>query len=365
MSAPGKSTQSPELMKGNDALAEAAIRAGCRFFAGYPITPQTEVLEYLCKRLPEVGGTFVQTESELAGVNMIFGAAAAGARVMTSSSGPGFSLLQEGISYLSSTELPAVILDVMRNGIGLGNITLGQGDYWQAVKGGGHGGYRLPVFAPASVQEGADIMLRAFETAERHRTPVLVLSDGAIGQMAEAVTLPDYNEHDIDKFDWSLKGKPARSASGHKMTDRNYYDFAFDQYVPHLRERYQAMWEQEQLWEEVNCADAEVILVSFGISSRVCKAALRLARESGRKVGLIRPISLWPFPVKAMEKYNGKIRGYLAVEMNFTGQMVEDVHLYAGNTPVYAYPTGRVVADEIKVMEMIEDLYAGNLKEVG
>ncbi len=358
-------SQEKKLMKGNEALAEAAVRAGCRFFAGYPITPQSEILEYLCKRMPEIDGVFVQTESEIAAINMVYGAAAAGFRALTSSSGPGFSLKQEGISYLSSAELPAVIVDVMRNGIGLGNITLGQGDYFQAVKGGGHGGYRLPVFAPASVQEGADLMARAFDRAEKHRTPVLILSDGAIGQMAEAVNLPDYYQHDPDKFDWSLKGKGDVWPDGHHMTDRNYYDFAFDAYVPHLRERYQAMWEQEQLWEEVNCDDAEIILISFGISSRVCKAVVRAAREKGRKVGLIRAISLWPFPVKALRKFNGKVRGYLAVEMNVCGQMVEDVHLHAQGTPVYACPTGRVVADVDKVLGMLDKLEAGTLPEVG
>ena len=356
-------SQTAQLMKGNEAMAEAAIRAGCRFFAGYPITPQTEILEYLSWRMPEVGGTFVQTESELAGINMVHGAAATGARTLTSSSGPGFSLKQETISYLAAAELPAVIVDVMRLGIGLGNITLGQGDYFQAVKGGGHGGYHLPVFAPASVQEGVDLMVRAFEVADRHRTPVLILSDGAIGQMAEAVTLPDYHEHDPDQFDWALKGKGSRESTGHQMTGRNYTDFTAEEYGPHLLKRYAAMYEREQLWEEVCCEDADVILVSFGISSRVCKAAVRLAREKGRKVGLIRAVSLWPFPVKAMKKYNGVIRGYLVVEMNVTGQMVEDVRLNAGPTPVYGYPTGRFVAGEAGVLDMIEQLYAGKLKE--
>ncbi|MGI6029821.1 MAG: 3-methyl-2-oxobutanoate dehydrogenase subunit VorB [Candidatus Heteroscillospira sp.] len=352
-----------QLMKGNNALAEAAVRAGCRFFAGYPITPQTEILEYLAWRLPEVGGQFVQTESELAGINMVLGAAAAGERALTSSSGPGFSLKQEGISYLASIELPAVIVDVMRYGIGLGNVVLGQGDYFQATKGGGHGGYHAPVYAPASVQENADFVAMAFDKAEEYRTPVIVLSDAAIGQMCATVELPEFRENDINKFDWTLKGRDEKHPIGRKMTDRIYYDFAFDEYDPHFRERYRTMWENEQRWEEVRCEDAEVILVSYGISSRMCKEAVSMAREQGIRLGLLRPITLWPFPEKAMKKYNGHIRGYMTVEMNALGQLVEDVALYAQGTPVFSNPTGRVVADSEELVEKVKSILAGTEKE--
>lgn len=352
-----------KLMKGNYALAEGAIRAGCRMFAGYPITPQTEILEYLSSHMREAGGEFIQTESELSGINMIIGAAAAGQRVMTSSSGPGFSLKQEGISYLSSMELPAVIVDVMRYGIGLGNVVLGQADYFQATKGGGHGGYKLPVYAPASVQENADFMFKAFDTAEKYRTPVILLSDAAIGQMMGSVELPAPIEHDINKFSWTLKGRDAEHPVGRKMTDVIYYDYAYDDYDPHIRERYRKMHDELQEWEEVCCDDADIIMVAYGISSRVCKEAIKLGRAEGLKVGLLRPITLWPFPEKALEKFNGRIKGYLTVEMNACGQMVEDVALHAKGTKVYSDPTGRKVADSEELVELVRNILAGNVKE--
>lgn len=352
-----------KLMKGNYALAEGAIRAGCRMFAGYPITPQTEILEYMSSHMREAGGEFVQTESELAGINMVIGAAAAGQRAMTSSAGPGFSLKQEGISYLSSMELPAVIVDVMRYGIGLGNVVLGQADYFQATKGGGHGGYKAPVYAPASVQENVDFVFKAFDTAEKYRTPVIVLSDAAIGQMMGSVELPAPVEHDINKFSWTLKGRDAEHPTGRKMTDVIYYDYAYDDYDPHIRERYGRMRDELQEWEEVECEDAELILVAYGISSRVCKEAIKIGRGEGLKIGLLRPITLWPFPEKALEKYNGKIKGYLTVEMNACGQMVEDVALHAKGTKVYSDPTGRKVADSEELVELVRSILAGNVKE--
>lgn len=353
-----------KLMKGNVALAEAAIRAGCRMFAGYPITPQSEILEYLSSRMAEVGGQFVQTESELAGISMVMGAAACGQRAMTSSSGPGFTLKQEGISYLSSAELPAVIVDVMRYGIGLGDIILGQADYFQATRGGGHGGYCLPVLAPSSVQENADLVYRAFDVAEKYRTPVIVLSDAAIGQMCGAVELPPFRDHDIDRFDWTLKGRDEAHPNGRTMTDRMYYDFGYLEYDEHIRDRYNEMKEKEQAWEEWEAEDAEFLLVSYGISSRVCKEAVKLARAEGIRLGLIRPIAVWPFPQKAFDRFNGTVKGYLAVEMNAMGQMVEDVVLAArGKTPVYSMATGRVIADSEDVVRVVKDILAGK-KEV-
>ena len=236
---------SKQLMKGNEALAEAALRAGCRFYSGYPITPQTEILEYLAKRMDEVGGTFVQTESELAGINMLLGASAAGARALTSSAGPGFSLNQEGISYLVAADLPAVIINVMRIGTGLGDIAQGQGDYWQMTRGGGHGDYRTIVLAPASVQENCDMMSTAFELAEKYRHPVLVASDAAIGQMVEGVELKDFVEHDIDQYDWAIRGCKAGAAP--RKVQNVYY--TNPQYPEFLRSKYAQMEQTEQRWE--------------------------------------------------------------------------------------------------------------------
>ena len=245
------------LMKGNEALAEAALAAGCRFYSGYPITPQTEILEYMSWRMDEVGGTFIQAESELAGVNMVLGAAAAGARALTTSSGPGFSLKQEGISYLVAADLPAVIVDVMRIGSGLGDIAQGQGDYWQLTRGGGHGDYRTLVLAPASVQENADLVALAFDLAEKYRHPVLMASDAAIGQMIEAVEIPEFKEHDINKFDWTIKG--CKKGDVQRKIQNVYYDHP--DYETYLRSKYHQMEDEEQRWESIQVEDAELVLV--------------------------------------------------------------------------------------------------------
>ncbi len=313
------------LLKGNEALAEAALAAGCRFYSGYPITPQTEILEYLSWRMEEVGGEFIQAESELAGINMVLGAAAAGARALTTSSGPGFSLKQEGISYLVAADLPAVIVDVMRIGTGLGDIAQGQGDYWQLTRGGGHGDYHTLVLAPASVQENADMMAEAFDLAEKYRHPVLIASDAAIGQMIEAVEIPEFKEHDINKFDWTIKG--CKKGTEQRKIQNVYY--THPDYEGYLTEKYRQM-EQEQRYETVQVEDAELVLVAYGISSRVCRETVEIAREEGLKLGLIRPITLWPFPVKAFEEAKAA-RAFLTVEMNILGQMMDDVKLAVGS----------------------------------
>ena len=313
-----------ELMKGNEALAEAAIRAGCRFYSGYPITPQTEILEYLSWRMDEVGGTFVQTESELAGINMLFGAAAAGARALTSSAGPGFSLNQEGISYLVAADLPAVIIDVMRIGTGLGDIAQGQGDYWQLTRGGGHGDYHTIVLAPASVQENCDMMETAFELAEKYRHPVLIASDAAIGQMAEGVNLPELKDHDINTYDWAVRG--CKHGDAPRKIQNTYYT------------KYAAM-DSEQRWENYKADDADVVLVAYGISSRVAKEAVNEARAQGFKLGLIRPITLWPFPDRAFAECKNA-KAFMTVEINILGQMVDDVRLAIRDSrPVDFYGT--------------------------
>lgn len=341
------------LMKGNEALAEAALRAGCRFFAGYPITPQTEILEYLSWRMDEVGGEYIQAESELAAVNMVMGASSGGARALTTSSGPGFSLKQEGISYLAASDLPAVIVNVMRIGSGLGDISQGQGDYWQMTRGGGHGDYRTIVLAPNSVQENADLVYLAFDLAEKYRHPVLIASDAAIGQMIEAVELPEYKEHDIDKFEWSVKG--CRDGQCHKRIQNIFYSIGAE-YERFLSDKYAKMEAQEQRWESLFVEDAELVLVAYGISSRVCEEAVQTARSRGLKLGLIRPITLYPFPVKAFqEAKSAKI--FLTNEMNILGQMTDDVRLAVQcSIPVYNSGSIFAISDTEELIAHAEEL---------
>lgn len=348
-----------QLFKGNEAIAEAAVRAGCRFFAGYPITPQTEVLEYLSWRMPEVNGVFVQSESEIAGISMVYGAAAAGFRAFTSSSGPGYSLLQEGISYIASAELPCLIVDVMRYGSGLGDIFVGQSDYWQAVKNGGHGDYRSIVYAPASVQETVDLVTLGFDKAEEYRNPVTLLSDASISQMMEPVELPELKEHDPNKYEWALKGK----GDGHfkRHTSVMYYEPDFQNYIA---AKYKKIEENEQRWEEIQTEDAEIVLVAYGISSRICEEAVVMARKDGLKVGLIRPISLYPFPVKAFDKLNN-VKFYLSVEMTALAQMAEDVALASKmKSPVYALGGATVIYEPSDVYAKIKEIIDGKAKEV-
>ena len=320
------------LMKGNEALAEAALRAGSRFYSGYPITPQTEILEYLSTRMAEVGGFFVQAESELCGINMVFGAAAAGARAFTTSSGPGYSLKQEGISYLAANDLPAVIIDVMRIGSGLGDIFMGQGDYWQITRGGGHGDYRTIVLAPNSVQENVETVQEAFDLAEKYLTPVIIASDAGIGQMMEPVELPDFKEHDINKFDWAVRG--CKEDEPMRACQNVYYAKHMTDYPEYLTKKYADIEENEQRWESYMVDDAEVVLVAYGSSSRVAKDTVDTARAQGFKLGLIRPITLWPFPKKAFAEAKAA-KAFCTVEVNILGQMVDDVKLATdGKFPV-------------------------------
>lgn len=339
------------LLKGNEALAEAALAAGCRFYSGYPITPQTEILEYLSWRMEEVGGTFIQAESELSGINMVLGAAAAGARALTTSSGPGFSLKQEGISYLVAADIPAVIVDVMRIGTGLGDISQGQGDYWQLTRGGGHGDYRTIVLAPASVQENADLTVKAFELSEKYRHPVLIASDAAIGQMIEAVEIPEFKEHDIDKFDWTVKG--CLEGHEHRKIQNVYY--THPDYETFLLEKYKQIEDNEQRYEVIEAEDAEVVLVAYGISSRVCLEAVEIARNKGLRVGMIRPITLWPFPVQAFEKLNS-VKIFISVEINILGQMVDDIKLAVKEkAPVVHYGSIFEIPEPEEIVNKIEE----------
>nr|WP_325181614.1 3-methyl-2-oxobutanoate dehydrogenase subunit VorB [uncultured Oscillibacter sp.] len=323
------------LMKGNEAIAEAALRAGCRFYAGYPITPQSEILEYMSANMEKHGGVFIQGENEIASMSMLWGAAAAGARCMSSSSGPGFDLKQEGISYLSSYNLPAVIVCAMRYGTGDGEITAGQDSYWEAVRGGGHGDSRQIVLAPASVDECAALTYEAFDLAEKYRNVVLILTDGAISQMIEKCHLPQAREHDINQFDWTI-GNHKKDDPKNKVTnlDRTIGYEAAERY---LRNKFKTMHDQEQRWEEFMTDDAELILVAYGISSRVCKSAVRQARSEGLRLGLIRPISVWPYPEKAFAHAPEGLKGYVSVEMSLSAQMGQDILLATRfRKPVYA-----------------------------
>ena len=313
------------LMKGNEAIAEAAIRAGCRHYFGYPITPQTEVAAYMAKRMPKIGGVFLQAESEISAINMVYGVAGTGKRVMTSSSSPGISLKQEGISYIAGADLPALIVNVQRGGPGLGGIQPSQSDYFQATKGGGHGDYHLIVLAPASVQEMADMTVRAFDLADTYRMPVMLLADGTMGQMMEPVTLPQAVEPRTKEKSWTVTGTEGKRP--HHIINSLYLK-------PEILEktnierfaRYRTVEEREPLFETYMMEDAEYCVVAFGIAARVSKNAVKAARDMGIKVGLIRPITLWPFPKAALAAAAERVRAFLSVELSM-GQMIEDVEL--------------------------------------
>ena len=315
------------LMKGNEAIAEAAIRAGCRHYFGYPITPQTEIAAYMAKKMPKIGGVFLQAESEIASINMVYGAAAAGVRVMTSSSSPGVSLKAEGLSYIAGSDVPALVVNVQRGGPGLGGIQPSQSDYFQATKGGGHGDYRMIVLAPASVQEMASLTIKGFNLADKYLMTSMILADGTIGQMMEPISFEDAEVETYEK-PWALTGTKGKRP--HNVVNSLYLKpdelevKNFQRY-----ERYKIVEENEPMWEEFMMEDAEYCVVAFGIASRVAKNAVVAARNEGIKVGLIRPITLWPFPKKAMEAAAEKVKGFISVELNM-GQMIEDIKLYTG-----------------------------------
>ena len=347
------------LMKGNEALAESAIRAGCRFFFGYPITPQTELAAYMAKRMPKVGGTYLQAESEIAAINMVYGASAAGARAMTSSSSPGVSLKGEGISYMSGSDLPGVIINVQRGGPGLGGIQPSQSDYWQATRAMGHGDHRLVVFAPATVQEMADLIYDAFDVADKYRTPVMILADGMLGQMMEPVELREaISPEDLPAKDWTTEGhknkRPHNIVNSLYLTAEDLEDLNVERY-----QRYKQIEETEQRAETFLAEDADIVLVAFGATSRICRSAVRVARDEGIKAGLIRPITLWPFPEEAIRATLPTAKAYLTVEMNM-GQMVDDVRLVVnGAHPVDFYGrTGGVIPTPDEVLGKIREIAA-------
>jgi 2-oxoglutarate ferredoxin oxidoreductase subunit alpha len=349
------------LMKGNEAVAEAAIRAGVDGYFGYPITPQTEIIEYLMEANPAktTGMVVLQAESEVAAINMVYGGAACGKKVMTSSSSPGISLKQEGITYIAGAELPCLIVNVVRGGPGLGTIQPAQSDYFQATKGGGHGDYHLIVLAPASVQEMADFVDLSFELAFKYRNPVMMLSDGAIGQMMEKVYLGPYKERSKTVPDWATTGKPP-TRERNIITSLDLDPNRQELFNRKLLAKYDEIRDKEVRFEEFQCEDAEYLLVAYGTSARVCQKSVQLAREQGIKAGLLRPITLFPFPTKRIKELAGKVKGMLSVEMS-AGQMVEDVLLSVnGKVPVYHFGRmGGIVTTPEEVVENLKSKFIG------
>ena len=351
-----------KLMKGNEALAEAAIRAGVDAYFGYPITPQSEVIEHLMNERPEkrTGMVVLQAESEIAAINMVYGAASTGKKVLTSSSSPGISLKLEGISYLAGAELPAVIVNVVRGGPGLGTIQPSQADYFQSVKGGGHGDYKLYVLAPASVQEMSDFVQDAFEIAFKYRAPVLILSDGLIGQMMEKVNLKDQkermtDEEVINKYgDWAVTGKTNRERN--IITSLDLQSEKMEARVHRLMKKYEQMEKEDLRYEKIMCDDAEYLFVAYGSSARIAQKAVELGREKGIKVGLLRPITLFPYPKKQLFDLADQVKGMLSVELN-AGQMVEDVRLSVEHkVPVEHFGrTGGIIHTPEEILEALEE----------
>ena len=333
-----------QMMKGNEAIAEAAVQAGCRYYFGYPITPQSEIPEYMSRRLPEVGGVFLQAESEIAAINMVYGAAGAGARAMTSSSSPGIALKQEGISYIAGAQLPCVVVNIVRGGPGLGSIQPAQSDYYQATRGGGHGDYRVVVFAPASVQEAVELTQRAFDVADQYRMPAMILGDGVIGQMMEPVEMPEYKPRPLPKKDWAATGWDGKSRARAVINSLYIEADRCEELNLALKKQYEEIAKNECMVEEQYMDDAEYVIAAYGTTARIALTAIRQARAQGVKAGLIRPITLWPFPGEAFARAAQTAKKFLTVEMSL-GQMVDDVRIAVnGARPVEFYGrTGGVI----------------------
>ena len=348
------------LMKGNEAIAEAAIIAGCRHYFGYPITPQTEIAAYMAKKMPKIGGVFLQAESEIAAINMVYGCSAAGKRVMTSSSSPGISLKGEGISYIAGSDLPAVIVNAQRGGPGLGGIQPSQSDYFQATRGGGHGDYHMIVLTPDSVQEMADLTVKAFDLADAYRTPVMLLADGTIGQMMEPVAF-DYDIKPAPEKPWATTGTQMKRE--HNIVNSLYLKPDVLEKTNFERfERYEYIKEHEALYEEYMMEDAEIVVAAFGIAARVSKNAVAAARKEGIKAGLIRPITVWPFPEKAFAAAVPAAKQFICVELNM-GQMIEDVKLSTGCArPVtLCNRVGGMIPSPAQVLDAIRNAAKGEM----
>jgi len=341
------------LMKGNEAIAEAAIMAGCRFYFGYPITPQTEIAAYMAKRMPKIGGTFLQAESEVAAINMVYGVASTGLRVMTSSSSPGISLKSEGLSYLAGADLPSLVVNVQRGGPGLGGIQPSQSDYFQATKAGGHGDFRMIVLAPSSVQEMAELTVRGFELADQYRMTAMILADGTMGQMMEPVSL-NFDVKPAPEKPWATTGtkleRPHNIVNSLSLVPEELEDLNFKRY-----EKYKIIEENEVMYESYRMEDAEICVAAFGIAARVSRNAIDAAREMGIKVGMIRPITLWPFPKKAFKESLKTVKSYISVELSM-GQMIEDVMLATeGRAPVtLCNRAGGMIPSPEQVLESIK-----------
>ncbi len=349
-----------KLMKGNEALAEAAIRAGCDGYFGYPITPQSEVLEYLAEHaFKKTGMVVLQAESEVAAINMIYGAAGTGKKIMTSSSSPGISLMQEAISYIACAELPCLLVNVMRGGPGLGTIQPSQGDYFQAVKGGGHGDYKLIVIAPSSVQEMVDHVKLGFELAFKYRNPVMILADGALGQMMEKVELFEQVPRSNEVPSWATVGKP-KDRERNIITSLHLEPEKMEEINNNLQSKYRQIEAEEVRYEMIDCDDADIILIAFGLVARICAKAALIAREKGIKVGVFRPITLFPFPYNEINKLADKAKGIFVTEMN-AGQMVDDVRLAVnGKIPVEFHGRmGGIIPTPEEVLSKLEEKFAG------
>lgn len=348
------------LMKGNEAVCAAAIQAGCKYFFGYPITPQNEIPEYMARELPKVGGAFIQAESEVAAINMVYGAAGAGARVMTSSSSPGVALKQEGISYCAGAELPAVIVNMMRGGPGLGSIQPSQTDYFQATRGGGNGDYRTIVYAPADVQELVDLTIEGFDKADYYRNPVMILSDGFIGQMMEPVVFKDRSDVKLPEKPWATV-----STSGERQPNiiNSLYLAAeeLEAHNHHLIAKYAEMEKNEVLVESFGLEDAELVIAAYGTTSRICKTAISRLEKEGYKVGIIRPITVWPYPYHEFDKINDNCKAVLTVEMN-TGQMTDDVKIaLKGRMETYFLGrTGGMVPTPEEIVDKVKEILGGD-----
>lgn len=344
------------LMKGNEAIGAAAIKGGCRYFFGYPITPQNEIPEYMSRELPKVGGVFLQAESEVAAINMVYGAAGAGARVMTSSSSPGISLKQEGISYIVGSEVPCVIVNMVRGGPGLGGIQPAQSDYFQATRGGGNGDYSMIVLAPASVQEAADMMTEAFDLADLYRNPVLLMGDGMIGQMMEPVEFRDPPKRELPGKEWATTGTNGEREPN-IITSLRLDPAELEQLNRKLQAKYAVMREKETRYELYQTDDAELVFVAYGTSSRIVKNVVKSLRSRGVKAGLLRPVTLWPFPIPAFDELPDSVRALVSVEMS-EGQMIDDVRIAArGRWPVgFHGRSGGMLPTEADVAAVAQDM---------
>lgn len=349
-----------DMIKGNVAIGEAAVRYGARLYAGYPITPSSEIMEYASKRLPEVGGVFIQAESEIAGINMIIGGAACGVRAFTASSGPGISLKQEGMTVLSDEQLPALVINVVRYGNGIGTLLTAQCDYLRETRGGGNGDYRCIVLCPSSIQEAVDLVGLGFDLAEKYRMVSVLMTEGALGQMMETCTLPEMKEP--HRYSWGMDGHYTNKKIG--IFDRDSMAESVE-----LNEKYRLVKENEQRWEDRYLEDAEYVMVAFGMPGRSTLGAVEELRKEGHKVGVIRPITVWPFPENAFKKVNKNVKGFITIESNATGQMVDDVALMAkklgfGHVPVFTNPHVFGVPSIKTIKSDFNKVISGEIKEV-